>query len=82
MFVKCSPSSIERRVKHNKSIIFQFIDADKVVFGAIYSSVVVYILTQLFTSVSVKVVLIFTSPLRSSENIHHNSLLTQRKIVP
>ena len=59
MFVKCSPSSIEGRVKHKKSIIFQFIVADKVVFGAIYSSWVVNILQQLFTSVSLKVVNIY-----------------------
>ena len=37
-----SPPSIERRVKLKKSIIFQFIVTDRVVFGAIYSTCVVY----------------------------------------
>ena len=37
-----SPPSIERCMKPKKSIIFQFIVADKVVFGAIYSTCVLY----------------------------------------
>ena len=49
-----SPPSIERRGKLQKSIIFQFIATDKVVFGAIFSTCVVYT-KQLFISVSVKV---------------------------
>ena len=37
-----SPPSIEQHVKPTKSIIFQFIVTDKVVFGTIYSTCVVY----------------------------------------
>ena len=37
-YLKYSPPSIERRVKRKKSIIFQSVVTDKVVFGAIYST--------------------------------------------
>ena len=52
------PQSIKQHVKLKKSILFQFIVTDKVVFDAIYSTCVVYIKTIIIIIVIIIIIII------------------------
>ena len=55
--------------------VSSFTRALSLVFRQLVIQLVWYILKQLFTSVSLKVLDIYTSPLRGSVNIHHYNVL-------